>query len=275
MALALRALRFGVVAMLCFLGLGTTALSDSTWAGGATVTTTHPTSKADDLAPFVLSSLGSTYAVVTQGPLVASDFASYSPNPRAAAVALHELSTETGFRTYLRAWSSSNAKNGVIDLVIRFPSEAAATRYLAAQRKSMRTTPYVRRAALTSIPGATRFSYLVDQPQAGVGQLIDFARGQYVSTLTFNSATNPRNVLISSRWASAKALAQFRLLESAPGPSAPPTNSHGGHPVVAWTALGLAVLGMVGLGLVALRMRRLRTSPAGAMSDGQETSAAN
>ncbi len=275
MAVPRRALRLGVVAAMCCLCLGIATLSDATWAGGTSVATTHPPSNPGDIAPLVLSSLGPAYAVVTQGPLVASDFASYSPNPRAAAVALHQLSTESGFRTYLRAWSSSNAQSGVIDLVIRFPNDQAATRYLVAQRKTMTSTPYVRRAAVTSVPGATRFSYLVNQPQAGVGQFIDFADGRYVSTLTFKfsdkSAQRCDRITVGQRQSSgpvstsrisAKPLSEVRQLAEWSSRAAS-------------TALGLAPVALVALGFVALGVRRQRKSPGGALSEGQVTSAAN
>jgi hypothetical protein len=143
------------------------------------------------LASVVIANLGPGYAVVSQGPLNADQFASSSPDPSAAASALDSLSHS--ITTYQRVWQDASADNQVQDLVVRFSSTASARAFLSAAQHSLASGKVVSTAALPTIAGAMRTTYFASTTQVGVGQAITMRSGPYVVLLSIFSSSASTN----------------------------------------------------------------------------------
>jgi hypothetical protein len=210
----------------------------------------------------VIPALGSGYVVSTQGPLDASQFASSSPDPSAAASALATLAATIS--TYERGWKDGGGANEVQDLLVRFPSAVGAQVFLHAARHSLDSGEIVSSGPLPGVPGAQRTTYFASTSQAGVGQAITLSAGIYVDILSFFSAASGNPEPITPADAARVALAQQRAMVAAPGGDA--TSALATHGV-SLGSIGLAalVVAIVALAVATpglLRRRRARGGPA-------------
>jgi len=217
------------------------------------------------LGSVVIPALGPGYAVTSQGPLDASEFASSSPNPSAAASALATLAGTIS--TYERVWQDSGGLNEVQDLLVRFPSTVGAQVFLQAAQHSLQSGEIVSSGPLPAVPGAHRTTYFASTTQAGVGQAITMRAGVYVDLLSFFSVASGNTQPITPADAERLAVAQHKAMVAAPGGAAAlaPTTSKKGVSLgsVGLAALVVAVLAAALVTPVALRRRRARSTAGG------------
>ena len=199
------------------------------------------------LATIVIPVLGAGYAVISQGPLDAGQFAASSPDPTAAAGALSRLSKSGSITTYERVWQDTGRNNEVQDLVVRLATLPDAQALLAAVRHSLTTGEIVSSALLPAIPGAYRTTYFATTTQVGVGQAITMRSGTYMATLSFFSSSSPSNSRpISLNDARQVATAQHAAMARAPGGGPGVSNVTHKTTSLGWVALvAAAILGVV------------------------------
>jgi hypothetical protein len=164
------------------------------------------------LRTIVLAELGFGYAVTSQGPLDASQFPTGSPSAAAAAGALSTLGHS--IETYQRSWQDATGVNQVQDLVVRFPTEAAARAFVIAARRAIAHGEIVSSGPLPQIPGAQRATYFASTNQAGVGQTITMRRGNYAIVLSFFSGASRNPAPIARGSAERVAKAQYAAVAS-------------------------------------------------------------
>jgi hypothetical protein len=214
------------------------------------------------LSSVVIPGLGPGYVVTTQGPLDASQFASSSPDPSAAAAALATLAGTIS--TYERGWKDGGGANEVQDLLVRFPSAVGAQVFLHAARHSLESGEIVSSGPLPGVPGARRTTYFASTTQAGVGQAITMSAGIYVNILSFFSAASANPQPITPADAARVALAQQTAMVAAPGGDA--TSGPATHGVslgsIGFAALAVAIVGLAVATPGLLRRRRARDGPA-------------
>jgi hypothetical protein len=229
--------------------------------GAASRATAAPAPAPPALGTVVLPNLGPGYAVSSQGPLDPSEFASSSPDPSAAAGALATLAQT--IVTYERVWQDAGQRNEVQDLMVRFPSAAAAAIFLGAAQRSLDAGEVVSAGPLPGIPGARTTTYFASTTEAGVGQAIAMRAGVYVDLLSFFAAAAANPQPITPADTRQVALAQYDAMVKAPGGAAAPVPAATGSGAsVGWAVLAVAVLAAaVGTPLV-LRRRRVVTPPA-------------
>jgi hypothetical protein len=167
------------------------------------------------LATIVIPDLGPGYAVTSQGPLQASQFASDAPDPSAAAGALSTLGKTIS--TYERVWQADGGLNQVQNLLVRFPNAVGAQVFLLAAQHSLESGEIVSSDAVSSIPGARRVTYFAATNQDGVGEAVTMRSGVYVDLLSFFSAASGNAQPISPANAERVALAQYKAMTQAPG----------------------------------------------------------
>jgi hypothetical protein len=167
------------------------------------------------LGTIVVPNLGPGYAVTSQGPLQASQFASDAPNPSAAAGALSTLGKTIS--TYERVWRADGGLNQVQNLLVRFPNAVGAQVFLLAAQHSLESGEIVSSDAVSSIPGARRVTYFAATNQDGVGEAVTMRSGVYVDLLSFFSAASGNAQPISPANAERVALAQYKAMTEAPG----------------------------------------------------------
>ncbi len=167
------------------------------------------------LGTVVIPNLGPGYAVTSQGPLNASQFASDAPDPSAAAGALSTLGKTIS--TYERVWQADGGLNQVQDLLVRFPDAVGAQVFLQAAQHSLESGEIVSSDPLPSIPGARRVTYFAATNQDGVGEAITMRAGVYVDLLSFFSAASGNAQPISPANAERVARAQYTAMAQAPG----------------------------------------------------------
>lgn len=220
---------------------------------------------ARPLGSVVVPDLGPGYAVTSQGPLDASEFASSSPDPSAASSALATLAKTIS--TYERVWQDAAGRNEVQDLLVRFPSAVGAQVFLQAAQHSLQSGEIVSSGPLAAVPGAHRTTYFASTTEVGVGQAITMRAGVYVDLLSFFAAAAGNSQPITPADAERVAVAQHTAMVAAPGgkdPLTPATPKKG----VSLGTLGAAVL-VVGVLIVAvatptlLRRRSARTPETG------------
>jgi hypothetical protein len=187
------------------------ALALLTYAGGVA-------GAAPSLNTVAIPNVGPGYAVISQGPLNAEQFASSSPDPSAAARALSTLAGTID--TFQRVWQDASMRNEVQDLVVRFPSGPEAQTFLAAVQHSLSSGEIVSAKTLPEIPGALRTTYFAVTSQVGVGQAISMRNGRYVVLLSTFSADAGNAQPITETDAIAMALAQRTALVAASGSTA-------------------------------------------------------
>ncbi len=124
----------------------------------------------------MIPALGPGYAVTSQGPLQASQFASDAPDPSAAAGALSTLGKTIS--TYERVWQADGGLNQVQDLLVRFPDPTGAQVFLQAAQHSLESGEIVSSDPVASIPGARRVTYFAATNQDGVGEAITMRVGR-------------------------------------------------------------------------------------------------
>jgi hypothetical protein len=218
-----------------------------------------PSRGTPSLATVVLPALGPGYAVVGQGPLDPATFAANAPDPNAAARALGTLSSSIA--TYQRTWQDPSLANEVQDLVVRFPSPAAAEVFLRSAEHSFDTGEIVSSGPLTSVPGARRVTYFGTTTEPGVGQAISLRAGVYVALLSFFSGASGNPGPITPAGAARLARTQQVALTAAPGGRV--VGSRGVTvSSLGWAALAVAVLAVAVATPLLLRRRRPRAKPA-------------
>jgi hypothetical protein len=167
------------------------------------------------LGTIVIPNLGPGYAVTSQGPLQASQFASDAPNPSAAAGALSTLGKTIS--TYERVWQADGGLNQVQNLLVRFPNAVGAQVFLLAAQHSLESGEIVSSDAVSTIPGARRVTYFAATNRDGVGEAVTMRSGVYVDLLSFFSAASGNARPISPANAERVALAQYKAMTDAPG----------------------------------------------------------
>jgi hypothetical protein len=213
------------------------------------------------LAKVVIPNLGAGYAVVSQGPLDAGQFATSSPDPSAASAALHTLSGS--ITTYQRVWQDGGRNNEVQDLVVRFSTVSGARSFLGAAQRSLTSGEIVSSVTLPAIPGAHRTTYFATTTQVGVGQAITMRSSDYVALLSFFSSNAASNTEpISPADAQTIALAQhdalLKALRQAARPVVPPAGRSSSP--WGWAALSVAAIVLVLLVTVVWRYRRAQSA---------------
>jgi hypothetical protein len=174
-----------------------------------------PPTPTPTLGMIVIPDLGPGYAVTSQGPLQASQFASDAPDPSAAAGALSTLGKTIS--TYERVWQADGGLNQVQNLLVRFPNAVGAQVFLLAAQHSLESGEIVSSDAVSSIPGARRVTYFAATNQDGVGEAVTMRSGVYVDLLSFFSAASGNAQPISPANAERVALAQYKAMTQAPG----------------------------------------------------------
>jgi hypothetical protein len=167
------------------------------------------------LGTIVIPNLGPGYAVTSQGPLQASQFASDAPNPSAAAGALSTLGKTIS--TYERVWQADGGLNQVQNLLVRFPNAVGAQVFLLAAQHSLESGEIVSSNAVSTIPGARRVTYFAATNRDGVGEAVTMRSGVYVDLLSFFSAASGNSRPISPANAERVALAQYKAMTDAAG----------------------------------------------------------
>jgi len=220
---------------------------------------------APPLGSVVIPALGAGYTVTSEGPLDASEFASSSPDPSAAASALATLAGTIG--TYERVWQDSGGHNEVQDLLVRFPSPVGAQVFLQAAQRSLQSGEIVSSGPLAGVPGAHRTTYFASTTQSGVGQAITMRAGDFVDLLSFFSAASGTAHPISPADAEQVAVAQHKAMVAAPGGTTPLAAASSGKRVtlgsVGLAAVAVVVLAVALLTPVMLRRRRGRADAGG------------
>lgn len=233
------------ILILAIVSLGLTGVSGAT--------TAPPTSH---LSAVVLTNIGPGYAVTSQGPLNADQFASSSPDPTAAAHALAALGHTIS--TYQRVWGQPTGKNEVQDLVVRFAAPVDAQSFLTAVRHGLTSGEVVGSKPVPGIPGALRTTYFATTSQVGVGEAITLRSGRYVALLSFFSAGQDNSQPITEADAGTVATAQYAALARLSGVHVaapkPASSSSSGWRVAIATVLIIVVV------LLFLRLRRTFTS---------------
>jgi hypothetical protein len=178
------------------------------------------------LGTVVIPDLGPGYAVTSQGPLQASQFASDAPDPSAAAGALSTLGKTIS--TYERVWQADGGLNQVQNLLVRFPNPTGAQVFLQAAQHSLESGEIVSSDSVPSIPGARRVTYFAATNQDGVGEAVTMRSGVYVDLLSFFSAASGNAQPISPANAERVAQAQYTAMTRAPGGASSVAASTGG-----------------------------------------------
>ena len=221
---------------------------------------------APALGSVVIPALGPGYAVTSQGPLDASEFASSSPDPSATTRALATLAGTIS--TYERVWQDSGGHNEVQDLLVRFPTPVGARVFLRAAQHSLQSGEIVSSGPLAAVPGAHRTTYFGSTTQAGVGQAITMSAGVYVDLLSFFSAASGAATPISPADAARIAVTQHAAMVAAPEGATTLAPGSSGKRVtigsIGLAAVAVAVLAVALVTPVVLRRRRTRAGLAGA-----------
>ncbi len=203
-------------------------------------------------------------AVVTEGPLTAAQFASYSPDPTATTALLQQLTAAGTVRTYQRIWADPRFDVAVTDLVAAFSTPAEAAAYRKGQGDALATATAATAAPVPGLPGARRDAYPITSPVVGTEQVVVLATRNAVATLSFtlatSTATDPTPATITATGIDAFAVRQHRQLVAALAtpPPADPANGLSAAVVAGWVLLSVAaVLGVV-LAAVLVRRRAVR-----------------
>jgi hypothetical protein len=237
----------------CALLLTTLAWTGITAAAGAANSGAAPSPPT--LGRVVIPDLDPGYAVTSQGPLNASQFASNAPDPSAAAGALSTLGKTIS--TYERVWQADAGLNQVQDLLVRFPNALGAQVFLRAAQHSLESGEIVGSESVTSIPGARRVTYFAATSQTGVGEAITMRTGVYVDLLSFFSAASGNAQPISPANAEQVAKAQYTSMLQAPG-GASSTTATATKKGVSDSSIALAVVVVAVLGLAVATPALLR-----------------
>ncbi len=202
-------------------------------------------------------------AVVTEGPLTAAQFASYSPDPAATTDLLRTLTTGGTVRTYQRVWADRPFGVAVTDLVAAFSTPTEAAAYQKGQDDALATATAVTTAPVPGIPGAHRDAYPITSPVVGTEQVVVLADHDAVATLSFTiaapTATDPTPATITAAGIDAFAVRQHRRLVTALAtPAADPASGPSAALVAGWVFLAVAAALVVVLAAVLVRRRRVR-----------------
>jgi hypothetical protein len=215
------------------------------------------TSDSSSLGALVLPAVGPGYAVLSQGPIDPSTFASSAPDPSAVSSALSTLGDSV--RSYQRTWLDTARVNAVQDMVFRFPSAGSAQIFLQSARRSLQAGKIVSSGALPGVPGAHRVTYFGATDQSGVGQAITLRVGNDVALLSFFSASAGNADPITQADATEITVAQGKALGAASTSTAVDTRSASG--IGSWLvvrAIALLVLVLLLVGVLVVRRRRAR-----------------
>jgi hypothetical protein len=202
-------------------------------------------------------------AVVSEGPLTAAQFASYSPDPTATTALLQKLTAAGTVRTYQRVWADRQFDVAVTDLVAAFSTPAEAAAYRKGQDAALATATAVTTMPVPGVPGAHRDTYPITSPVVGREQVVVLADRDAVATLSFTlaapTATDPPPATITAAGIDAFAVRQHRRLVTA---LAPPATDPAGGPsaavVAGWVLLAVAAGLVVVLAAVLVRRRAVR-----------------
>jgi hypothetical protein len=223
----------------------------------ALATPSGASASAPPLGSVVITDVGPGYAVTSQGPPDASEFASSSPDPSAVAGALATLARTIS--TYERVWQDAARHNEVQDLLVHFPSAPAAEVFLAAAEHALRSGEIVSSGPLPAVPGAHRTTYFSSSTQSGIGEAITVRAGVYVDLLSFFSAASGNTQPITPADAERVAVAQRTAMVGAPGGAAAAPGPSGRRLTpgsVAAAALVVVVLAVALATPAVLRRRR-------------------
>jgi hypothetical protein len=244
--------------------------------GGPAAAATSPSTSEPPptLGTVVIPDLGPGYAVSSQGPLQASQFASDAPDPSAAAGALSTLGKTIS--TYERVWQADGGLNQVQNLLVRFPNPTGAQVFLQAAQHSLESGEIVSSDTVPAIPGARRVTYFAATNQDGVGEAITMASGVYVDLLSFFSAASGNAQPISPANAERVAQAQYKAMTHAPGGAGSAAAAAGGGSskksasggTILAAVLVVAVLSLAVATPALLRRRRAATTALPAAPSG-------
>jgi hypothetical protein len=234
---------------------GTTAAAGAANSGAANSAAAVPSPPT--LGRVVIPDLGPGYAVTSQGPLNASQFASNAPDPSAAAGALSTLGKTIA--TYERVWQADAGLNQVQDLLVRFPNAVGAQVFLQAAQRSLESGEIVGSESVASIPGARRVTYFAATSQTGVGEAITMRADVYVDLLSFFSAASGNARPISPANAEQVAKAQYTsMLQASGGASSTTATATATKKGVSDSSIALAVVVVAVLGLAVATPALLR-----------------
>ena len=250
-----RWVRCGAAAALAWCAL--ILMTGTVGAASSDAAQSHPPA----LGRVVIPDLGPGYAVTSQGPLDASQFASDTPDPSAAAGALASLGTTIS--TYERVWQADGGLNQVQDLLVHFPDAVVAQVFLQAAQHALESGEIVSSDPLASIPGARRVTYFAATDRSGVGEAITMRAGVYVALLSFFSAATGNAQPISPADAERVAQAQYTTMRQAPGGVAGTTTVAGTKKGVSGSAIALTVVVVAVLALAVATPALLRRRRAG------------
>lgn len=224
------------LACLCLAGAGVGVVDASA--------TTSPS--ADPTAQFVLANPGAGYSVTFEGE---RDAPTFTPDPANAADALvtpgGHAPPDGGIEPYERTWRDAAGSNRVDDLLVRFPTPAAATAFLAAVRGSLNSAAIVNSGALDSVRGGQQAIYFASAPEAGIGQTVTLHVGSYVDVLSFFSAGSGNPAPITSAAVARVAVAQYAALgpmQAEARVATPPPKTGTSASGVVWAVVAVVVL---------------------------------
>ncbi|HEY1734971.1 MAG TPA: hypothetical protein VGG23_11015 [Acidimicrobiales bacterium] len=213
------------------------------------------------LADAVVRTGPSGTAVVSEGPLTAAQFASYSPDPAATTDLFGRLTTAGTVRTYQRVWADPQFDVAVTDLVAEFSTSAEAAAYQKGQDDALTTAAAVTTAPVAGVPGAQRDTFPITSPVAGTEQVVVLADRDAVATVTFTvaaTATGPQTTGATATDVDAFAGRQHRRLVTVLAtPAADPAGSPAAAVVAGWVLLAVAATLVVVLAVVLVRRRRV------------------
>jgi hypothetical protein len=241
---------------------GAAVLAGAAMPAGATVASAAPAA-GRPLADVVVRRGPPGTAVVTEGPLTAAQFASYSPDPTATTALLQKLTAAGTVRTYQRVWADAPFNVAVTDLVAAFSTPTEAAAYQQGQDDALATATAVTTAPVPGIPGAHRDAYPITSPIVGTEQVVVLADHDAVATLSFTvaapTATDPTPTTITAAGIDAFAVRQYRRLVTALAPpAADPASGPSAAVVAGWVLLAVAAALVVVLAAVLVRRRRVR-----------------
>lgn len=213
------------------------------------------------LGRVVISALGPGYSVTSQGALNPSAFASDTPDPSAASHALIALGGSIA--TYQRTWRAEGGLNEVQDVLVRFPSSAAAQTFLQAAQRSLDSGEIVSTSPLAAVPGARVVTYFGATSQSGIGEAVTMRSERYVALLSFFSAAAANTQPITAAGAVRVARAQRTALLSVSASLAEPPTQHASSSDIGWSLLAVAVVALAVATPLFMRHRHGRntTSP--------------
>ena len=236
------------------------------WAGAPTSADVASTNLAARLLVNPLPGMVTSSQIgPNDGPVDASTFASYSPDPIVATATFQRYQSQPGFAAWIVTWednaNQNNAQNYVVDLAFHFANPANAEQFVSDFGNGLaQSTPQNQTFAVPSIPGARGFTVNAagssqQQPQINL-QMVVFQSGSYAGEMLTGERTDASNTNpISSSTVITLAYRQF--LHFGGTTAATATTSNGSLAVILLVGAGVLLLVVIGSSFVA-RLRHNR-----------------